>query len=347
MNLSHTMSRSAGSQNQRGVTLVELMLAMVIGLFLMLGTLTVFQQSRASFRVSDSVARLQENGRFVLDMMEPDIRVAKLWGRSADPGLIDNVLPGGLTITCDTVDSSAAMVPPTTYTAWALDINREVWAVDEGSGYGHAALGVPCSPNGGARVQSDVLVIRRASTQPIVPTAGVIQVHTDLTRGEFFNDGAAPVGYAAAAQTHNVLTNVYYVSQRSDLDPNTPSLRIKTLMPGGVHQDQEIMPGVENLQVQLGVDTDGDLEIERYVDADHDIVNPTTGGTIPDAQILAVRLWIVMRSESVEVGFTDNAQYLSPDPDVVVTPCAGGGCGYPDNFRRLAISTTVALRNNR
>ena len=347
MNSAHTIQQSARSQNQRGVTLVELMIAMVIGLFLLLGTVTVFQQSRSNFRVSDSIARLQENGRFVLDMMEPDIRVAKLWGRSGDPGLIDNVLPGGLTVTCDTVDSSAAMLPPTTYTAWALDINREVWAVDESSGYGHAALGVPCSPNAGAQAQSDALVIRRASTQPIVPTAGMIQVHTDLTRGEFFNDGAVPVGYAAAAQTHNVVTNVYYVSPRSDLDPNMPSLRIKTLMPGGVHQDQEIMPGVENLQVQLGVDTDDDLEIERYVDADHDIVNPTTGGTIPDAQILAVRLWIVMRSDAVEVGFTDNAQYLSPDPDVVVIPCAGGGCGYPDNFRRLAISTTVALRNNR
>jgi type IV pilus assembly protein PilW len=347
MKLPQKVSNWIGVQNQRGLTLVELMVAMVVGIFLMLGALTVFQQSRANFRVSDSVARLQENGRYVLDMMEPDIRVAKLWGRSTDPGLIDDVLPAGLIVTCDTVDSSAAMVPPTTYTAWALDINREVWAVDEGSGYGHPTLGIPCSPAGGARVQSDALVIRRASAQPMLPVAGTIQVHTDLNRGEFFNDGAAPLGYAPVAQTHDVVTNVYYVSQTSDLDPNTPSLRVKTLSPGGTHQDQEIMPGVENLQVQLGVDTDDDQEIERYVDADHDIINPTTGGTIPDAQILAVRLWLLMRADAAEVGFIDNAQYPSPDLDVVVLPCAGGECGYPDNFRRLAISTTVALRNNR
>ncbi len=126
-----------------------------------------------------------------------------------------------------------------------------------------------------------------------------------------------------------------------------PSLRVKTLVPGGIHRDQEVIPGVENLQIQLGVDTDGDLEIERYVDADHDIINPTTAGTIPDAQVLAVRLWLLLRADAAEVGFTDNAQYTSPDPDVIVIPCAGAGCAYPDNFRRLAIATHVTLRNNR
>ena len=346
-NTQHGHSFEGHSRRQNGITLVELMIAMLIGLFLMLGAITVFQQSRSNFRVSDTVARLQENGRFVLDMMEPDIRVAKLWGRTSDPGLIDDIIPGGVVVTCDTVDQSAARVPPTTYTAWALDINREIWGVDETSGYGHASLGVPCTPTGVAQPQSDALVLRRASAQTTLPTPGIIQVHTDLTRGEFFNDGAVPVGYGAAAQTHDAVVNVYYVSQTSDLDPNVPSLRIKTLTPGGTHQDQEIMSGVENLQVQFGVDTDGDQEIERYVDADHDIINPTTGGTLPDAQVMAVRLWILMRSDRSETGYTDNAQYISPDPDVVVNPCAGAGCNYPNNFRRFAIASTITLRNNR
>ncbi len=335
------------AKSQRGLTLIELMLAMLIGLFLMLGTLTVFQQSRSNFRVSDSIARLQENARFVLDVIEPDVRVAKLWGRTSDPGLIDDIIPAGLVINCDTIDTSGAMVPPTTYTDWALDVNREIWAVDESSGYGHNVLGVPCTPQGAAQPQSDALVIRRAAAQPAAPTPGTIQVHTDLIRGEFYNNGVVPVGYGAAAQTHNVVTNVYYVSQSSDLDATTPSLRVKTLMPGGTHRDQELMVGVENLQVQLGVDTDDDQEIERYVDADHDIINPTTGGTIPGAQVLAVRLWLLMRADDSEVGFTDNAQYTSPDPDVVVNPCGGVACGYPNNFRRLAIASTVVLRNNR
>jgi len=337
-----------GPTCQQGMTLIELMIAMLIGLFLMLGTLTVFQQSRSNFRVADSVARLQENTRYMLDLVEPDVRLAKFWGRSAEPGLIDDIIPFGLVVTCDTFDTSAAMNPPTTYTAWALDLNREIWAVDESSGYGHATLGIPCTPRGAAQPQSDALVVRHAAAQTAAPVAGTIQVHTDLMRGELFNNGALPVGYAAAAQTHNVVTNIYYVSQTSDFDPTAPSLRVKTLVPGGTHQDQEIMSGVENLQIQLGIDTDDDGEVERYVDADHDIINPTTGGTIPDAQVIAARLWVLVRSDRTEVGFTDDAQYVTPDPDVVVMPCApGGGCAYPNNFRRLGVSTTVALRNNR
>jgi len=348
MSVAKTIAATPCPQYERGMTLIELMLAMLIGLFLMLGTLTVFQQSRTNFRVSDSMARLQENTRFMLDVIEPDLRLAKFWGRSAEPGLIDSIIPAAVVVTCDTVDTSAAMVPPTTYTAWALNVNREIWAVDESSGYGHATLGIPCAPQGAAQPQSDALVVRHASAQTTPATPGTIQVHTDLMRGEIFNDGAVPVGYAAAAQTHDVVTNVYYVSQSSDMDPAMPSLRMKTLVPGGRHQDQEIMSGVENLQIQLGVDTDDDGEIERYVDADHDIINPTTGGTIPDAQIIAARLWVLVRTDAIEVGFIDNAQYPTPDPDVVVVPCApGGGCAYPNSFRRLGVSTTVALRNNR
>jgi type IV pilus assembly protein PilW len=333
---------------QHGLTLVEMMIAMLIGLFLLIGTVTVYQQSRSGFRVSDSIARLQENTRYMLDLIEPDLRLAQFWGRSSEAGQIDPAIPVAVVVICDTVDTSAGMLPPTTYTAWALDIRREIWGVDETSGYGHATLGIPCAPQGGAQPQSDALVVRHASAQLAAPTAGVIQVHTDLTRGEFFNSGAAPGGYAATAQTHNVVTNVYYVSNTSDLDPTVPSLRVKTLIAGGIHQDQELMAGVENMQVQLGVDTDNDGEVERYVDPDHDIINPTTGGTIPDAQVIAARLWLLTRADRNEVGFTDNAQYNTPDPDVVINPCApGGGCAYPNNFRRLGVSTTVSLRNNR
>ena len=339
----------AGSSppKQAGLTLVELMLAMLIGLFLMLGTLTVFQQSRSNFRVADSVARLQENARFALDMMEPDIRLASFWGRSSEPGLIDTNIPGAVVVNCDTADNSAGMIPPTTYTQWTLNFLASLQAVDESSGYGHNVMGIPCGPATAAQPQSDALVVRHASGQQIPPTPNVIQVQTDLTRGQVFNDGAVPGGYDPAAQTHNVVSNVYYVNATSDLDPNSPSLRVKTLVPGGTHQDQELMSGVENLQIQVGIDTDGDMEVERYIDPDHDAINPTTAGTIAGAQIIAVRLWMLMRADRPEVGFTDTLTYTTPDPDFNITPCApGGGCPYPNDHRRLAVSKTMLLRNS-
>ncbi|TDJ43997.1 MAG: prepilin-type N-terminal cleavage/methylation domain-containing protein [Gammaproteobacteria bacterium] len=333
---------------QRGMTLIELMISMVIGMFLLLGTLTVYQQSRSNFRVSDSVARLQENARFIIDLMEPDIRLAKYWGISPEPGAI-GLIPAPVVVTCDTIDTSAAMLPATTYTAWALNVLRPIQGVDETSGYAHATLGIPCSPRfgaGTAQFQSDALIVRHAAGQPAALQAGIVQVHTGLMQAAIFNNGVAPFVPAdparAPTQTHNVVANIYYVSQASDLDPLTPSLRMKTLIAGGIHQDQELLPGVENLQVQFGISTNNNHNVERYVDPDHAALN------IPGVEIVSVRLWMLMRADRMEVGFTDMNTYVTPDPDFNITPCAPGpGCNYPSDHRRLVASKTILLRNTR
>lgn len=333
---------------QDGMTLIELMISMMIGMFLLLGTMTVYQQSRSSFRVADSVARLQENARFTLDLMEPDIRLAKYWGLAPEPGTI-GIVPPAVVITCDTVDTSAAMLPPTNYSTWALNVLRPIQGVDETSGYGHATLGIPCSPRFGVgtqQPQSDALVVRHAAGQTAPLTNGITQVHTGLMQAAIFNNGVAPFVPAnpgvAPTQTHNVVTNIYYVSQSSDLDPAMPSLRIKTLIAGGIHQDQELLPGVENLQVQFGISTDNDQDVERYVDPDHAALN------IPGVEIVSVRLWMLLRADRMEVGFTDTKTYVPPDPDFNITPCApGAGCIYPSDHRRLVASKTILLRNTR
>lgn len=61
---------------QAGLSLVELMIAMVIGLLLMLGVIQIFIASQAASRLSEGVARVQENGRFALDFLERDVRMA-------------------------------------------------------------------------------------------------------------------------------------------------------------------------------------------------------------------------------------------------------------------------------
>lgn len=60
----------------RGLSLVELMIAMVIGLILMLAVVQIFLASRTASRLSEGVARTQENARFAVDFLERDIRMA-------------------------------------------------------------------------------------------------------------------------------------------------------------------------------------------------------------------------------------------------------------------------------
>jgi prepilin-type N-terminal cleavage/methylation domain-containing protein len=60
---------------EHGMTLTELLVAMVIGLFLIGGVVYAFVASFSSFRMNDNMARLQENGRFALDRLERDLRM--------------------------------------------------------------------------------------------------------------------------------------------------------------------------------------------------------------------------------------------------------------------------------
>jgi len=90
--------------------------------------------------------------------------------------------------------------------------------------------------------------------------------------------------------------------------------------------------------VQLGIDTDADGRVNVYVDADDP--RPLT------TPVVAVRLWLLVRSDSSEagVGFRDAGVYAPPDADLPpIRP--GVTAGYPADFRRLAVSQTILLRN--
>jgi len=63
-----------------GLSLVELMIAMVIGLVLLLGLMQVFAASRTASRLSEGLARVQENGRFAMDFLQRDLRMAGHFG---------------------------------------------------------------------------------------------------------------------------------------------------------------------------------------------------------------------------------------------------------------------------
>lgn len=317
-------------RRERGVTLVELMVAMLIGIFLAIGSVTVFNQSRASYRVSDAQARLQENLRFVIDTMEPDLRLARFWGRNNEPALL--TVTGGILVNC--VGNNVTPLVTT--------LNQEILVVDESDGY---AGTIPCPAATGARADSDALIVRHVSAQPTPPTAGRLQVQSDLAAATLFNTGIAPGGFGPLAQTHDLVVNIYYVDNGSNLDPTLPSLRRWTLDGAGNLVDEEMIAGVENLQVQYGVDENGLGSVTRYVDGDHPIITPGAPGFLPNAEIIAVRLWILMRTEQIEVGQADQAVYLPPDGDLA--PINPGGVNYPLNVRRQQITKTIHLRNNR
>jgi len=61
---------------QTGMTLIEIMIALLIGAFLLGGVLQIFIGSKQTYRMQENLSRLQENGRFAMDFLAKDIRMA-------------------------------------------------------------------------------------------------------------------------------------------------------------------------------------------------------------------------------------------------------------------------------
>lgn len=321
-----------------GMTLVELMVALAIGSLLMIGAVTVFVQSRATFRVADSVSRLQENARFVLDRLEPDIRMAGYLGLISRPDTIQGRAGS---------DDPEGLGPHACESNWAINLE----AVVEGSNNGYP-WGVGCDPFGGAAVaDADTLVVRRVSEDEVTGALDANALYVQSGRavgGEIFQGAPAPT-LPGVSETHRLIVNGYYVSQTSTLstaDNQVPSLRVKRLVSGAagpVVVDEEVLPGVEDFQVQLGVDTDGvgasgRGSIDRYVEPGAAILTEGNAAFIPEAQVLAVRIWVRLRALDPEMGYTDTTNYVYADQDV---PAPN------DMFRRIVVSKTIFLRNAR
>jgi type IV pilus assembly protein PilW len=315
--------------NQAGMTMVELLVALAIGSFLMIGAVQVYNQSRQAFVINESIARVQETAQFAMETMEADLRMASNWGRtsrgSSVNGRYDLADPDPLGLT-----------PPAGCGAdWALDLVQPLVGSNN-------AYTLPCAADGGAQANSDAFTTRRATVAVSPFEPGRIQIQTTRVQGELFADGVMPAGFdALTSETHNLLVNSYYVAASSTLIPGVPTLRRKTLVAGAGGPeivDQEVAPGVENIQLQLGVDVDEDNTVDRYVNPGDPIFIPGDPAYIPTSRVLTARIWLVVRGITPEIGIQDNVDYQPGDVALGV---------YSDNFRRMQISKTILLRNAR
>jgi type IV pilus assembly protein PilW len=89
---------SFARQRNSGFTLIEIMVALALGLLLSIGIISLFGNTSRTNRLQNGLARLQENGRFAVTSMESDLRMTAAqycsnFGGSAAPGTVVPVLP--------------------------------------------------------------------------------------------------------------------------------------------------------------------------------------------------------------------------------------------------------------
>ena len=311
-----------------GITLIELLIALAISAFLILGAVRVFGQARAAYRAQNLINQMQENGRYALAAIESDLRMAGFFGQTAQ---------------ANRIFGARSALEPIGLVQQSSDCGRN-WSVrltQPVEGWNRRWMW-SCPPRGAPAIDADSFVVRRASankaTTPLDPNTVYIQTNRTGDGRLFLGAGAPPLrsGY----ETYPLRVTGYYVSDNSVLDlPGRPmpSLRRKILR-GGRLVDEEVMPGVEDMQVQFGVDTNDFGEIGRG--SLNQYINPgdPTGSATP--RIIAVRVWLRIRAAAPERGFTDRQTYRYADRQF--TPSANEAL-----YRRMVVTKTIFLRNSR
>jgi type IV pilus assembly protein PilW len=329
MSMNYSLRPSTLQHRQRGVNLIEIMVAMVIGLFLVLGATTLYINTKKTSDVDDAIARLQETARYAMSVIETDVRMANYWGLKKDGADFAN-RDSNLFVATSASALGASVSP--NYCGAVYATNTMSYVAAENNGYG---LPAACPANSAAVATSDTLTVRRASAA-VAAAGSATRLQVCSSRTNFNNVVKDAAATCVNGELHNLITNGYYVDQQSDQSVTLPSLRRKTLIDGPAFRDDEIIPGVEDMQIELGWDnsSEDNAGVVRYVQPGDAVLTDAAG--LPAGRVVSVRIWLLIRAEQPDFTFTDTRTYTYGDRPAY-TPA--------DNFRRLLVSRTFFVRN--
>ncbi len=344
------------------------MVALTIGLILLLALTRLFVTSRSTYTLEEGLARVQESGRFAMEFLAQDIRMAGYAGCSANlsgtqvgnlvepPASPTTFNPNGLSgykYTCTSSCSGAL-------TEWDPDLPSDYF------------------PSGSSEIQpiagSDVFIIQRADTLSthltgnstpsnaniqILDTSalagnisvGDILMISDCKAADIIQANSVSSGSGKKTVTHiynptnnklthsygndaelmKLITRVYFIGRRGNSTSNPPALYRRELGNGGaLGAAQELVEGVSVMRFAYGEDTDatGDKVPNIYR-------NPSSVGNWRKVQ--SVRIGLLVAT----IGNVDQ------NVDTRTYDLAGNTAGpYNDKLRRRAFNATVQLRNH-
>jgi type IV pilus assembly protein PilW len=316
-----------GLRRPRGFNLLELTIALVLGLTLLAAFLAVLHQCRVRFATNESVARLQDAARQALSVLVPDIEHAGFYGFTNVPTTrVAGALPASIG------DCGANFTQDLRYAVQGSDNSFQLGS--------NAPDCAPTAAADGARAGSDTLTVRHASRDAAAPHAGRLQVYSSRLQSAgplvLFGDGRAPGAIDADHVVRDLEVRSYYIANSSVGERGRPALRVKSLTEsGGAAQfrDEEILGGVEDLQVELGVASLASGVLRTF------FVAPGSPRA-REGSIVAVRLWLRIRSDATEAGYRDDRDFAYANVHFIPTVAETAQ-------RRLIVERTVALRNAR
>jgi len=318
-----------------GFSLVELLVAMAVGVIIIGGAFGLHSGTRKTQAVNEMQMNMVADARFAIEMIAYDLRHAGMWGGTNKDSLID----------CKSTDSACSSTatgdtPPSSLTGdcavgWYYDLTRPVFATDGSAGNPYSASCI--TGTGEYKANTDILEIRYAdSNVPVALLAGQPYIRSNFINGRVFIGSPAPEipSYDSNPLTlnHELHAYAYYVSDYTDvIGDGIPSLRRVALVNGPQLQNQLLASGITDLQVQFAEDVDNDQVIDRYVDPD-DVTDWSA--------VYAAKIWLLLRSEDKQVG-VDTTKSFSMAGAPAVT------YGGKDDYRYFMVTSVVNLRNLR
>jgi prepilin-type N-terminal cleavage/methylation domain-containing protein len=319
--------------NQRGFTIIELMIALVLGLLLSGAIITVYTENRRSFTNDESMMRMQDDARQAVRELVNDLSMAGFW---SDLILPTSIVPdGSLAVATDCGPAGVAnwiyrtVIPGSTN-------SEALTAVDNATG-ATANASYSCIAAGELQAGTDVIAIKRlfgSRLDPAEAVANTAYLRTNGTQGMLYVNPAnvppaVPVPVPFFEWEYH--PSIYYIRNFAvTAGDGIPTLCRKILdYSGGVPTmvDECLAQGIEDLQVEFGVDTDADGIPNGYVD------DPT----IAELQAsVTARVFVLARTADPDLRYTNEKTYQIGNAPAV---------SPNDNFYRRVYSVTVGLRN--
>lgn len=323
-------SRAGKHARSRGLTLVELLVALALSLLVVAAAVAMFMATRQTYGTVDAATQLRENGRFATDIIS---RVAVQAGYTdLIAGALSNAVAQGMLgedPEPDVIGFNNA-VPDTTDPITETQNNSRPASC--------GSISDSSCMNG-----SDVLVLRYHGS-------------TDATTGDPDNSMINCAGYGEMGvinSTNDRAVSIFSVRRAPDGEP-TLYCSYRNTETGKWGQPQPLISGVESLQLLFGIDasdpTKQDTVPDRYVRAD-ELSAGTPAATRENwRRVRAIRVGMVLRGAqgtSAEPVTAKTAFYplgkdmyadASKDPGVALTP-------GPDSRLRQVLTFTVHLRN--
>lgn len=323
--------------SQTGLSLVELMVAMTIGLVVSGAVATIFIQSKQSYSQNDEINFLQDNGRYALNTLAHDLEVAGFFGGMAAPDTItfqtvpndpndpddnpDFYLIGSGNLECGTATKFIDGVG-----SWTYDATNPIGYLSAPTSTAVAA-NFPCVS--AYQTGSDFLTVKRVRGNPVTTDSALedhkVYLYTDRSEGEFHT--------SITELTSNMRAWEYYVHLYY-LKNNT----LKKMYLGWDNTtnkfamyETDLAEGIEKFHIVFGIDDDADSDtIADYYTSSPSVEELNSAVT--------ARVYVLARGSKEMQGYTNAKSYQLGDITINYS-------SNSDSYYRRVFSTAVVMRN--